>query len=72
MGTLTALMAAGYIVFVRVQCGDGLTPPTYAPWVVATIRQPQFSFRSVQDQKQRVVFRRRGYLVLHRAGPARG
>ena len=66
--------------FVLLWDGDGGTPPTYAPWVVANIRQPQFSFRSVQDQKQRVtqlvhdgyqiVFRRRGYLVLHRPGPA--
>jgi uncharacterized membrane protein len=60
--------------------GRGHTPPTYAPWVVANIRQLQFSFHSVQEQKQRVaqlvhdgyqvVFRRHGYLVLHRAGPA--
>ena len=66
--------------FVLLWDGDGGTPPTYAPWVVANIRQPQFSFPSVQDQKQRVaqlvhdgyqiVFRRHGYLVLHRAGPA--
>ena len=68
--------------FVLLWDGDGGTPPTYAPWVVANIRQPQFSFPSVQDQKQRVaqlvhdgyqvVFRRRGYLVLHRTGPAGG
>jgi uncharacterized membrane protein len=66
--------------FVLLWDGDGGTPPTYAPWVVANIRQPQFSFHSVPDQKQRVaqlvhdgykiVFRRRGYLVLHRPGPA--
>ena len=64
--------------FVLLWDGDGGTPPTYAPWVVANIRQPQFSFHSVPDQKQRVaqlvhdgykiVFRRHGYLVLHRAG----
>jgi uncharacterized membrane protein len=68
--------------FVLLWDGDGGTPPTYAPWVVANIRQPQFSFHSVQDQKQRVaqlvqdgykiVFRRHGYLVLHRAGPTGG
>jgi len=66
--------------FVLLWDGDGGTPPAYAPWVVANIRQPQFSFHSVPDQRQRVaqlvhdgyqiVFRRRGYLVLHRPGPA--
>jgi uncharacterized membrane protein len=66
--------------FVLLWDGDGGTPATYAPWVVANIRQPQFTFHSVQDQKQRVallvhdgykiVFRRHGYLVLHRPGPA--
>ena len=58
--------------------GDGGTPPMAAPWVVANIRQRQFTFRSVGEQRQRVaflehngyrvVFRRDGYLVLHRAG----
>jgi uncharacterized membrane protein len=66
--------------FVLLWDGRGHTPPTYAPWVVANIRQLQFTFHSVQEQKQRVaqlehdgyrvVFRRHGYLVLHRAGPA--
>jgi uncharacterized membrane protein len=58
--------------------GDGGTPPMAAPWVVAYIRQRQFTFRSLGEQRQlvaflehngyRVVFRRGGYLVLHRAG----
>jgi hypothetical protein len=48
---------------------------------VANIRARQFTFRSVLEQKQRVallersgyrvVFRRRGYIVLHRSGPPR-
>jgi hypothetical protein len=56
--------------------GDGGTPPLGAPWVVANIRQPQFTFTSLREQRQRVaflerhgyrvVFRRDGYLVLHR------
>jgi hypothetical protein len=58
--------------------GDGGTPPLYAPWVVANLNNLQFTFKSVHEQKQRVaylkangyriVFRRRGYVVLHRAG----
>jgi uncharacterized membrane protein len=61
--------------------GDGGTPPLGAPWVVANVRSLQFTFHSVAEQKQRVallerngyrvVFRRRGYIVLHRSGPAR-
>jgi uncharacterized membrane protein len=61
--------------------GDGGTPPLGAPWVVANVRAPQFTFHSVLEQKQRVallersgyrvVFRRRGYIVLHRSGPPR-
>ena len=61
--------------------GDGGTPPLGAPWVVANVRALQFTFRSVAEQKQRVallersgyrvVFRRRGYIVLHRSGPPR-
>jgi uncharacterized membrane protein len=61
--------------------GDGGTPPLGAPWVVANIRARQFTFHSVLEQKQRVallersgyrvVFRRRGYFVLHRSGPPR-
>jgi uncharacterized membrane protein len=60
--------------------GDGGTPPLGAPWVVANIRQLQFTFTSVREQRQRValleshgykiVFQRRGYVVLHRPGPA--
>jgi uncharacterized membrane protein len=58
--------------------GDGGTPPLLAPWVVANIRHVQFTFHNVGEQKQRVtflerngykiVFFRRGYVVLHRAG----
>jgi uncharacterized membrane protein len=61
--------------------GDGGTPPLGAPWVVANVRVLQFTFHSVREQKQRVallersgyrvVFRRDGYLVLHRSGPPR-
>ena len=61
--------------------GDGGTPPLGAPWVVANVRALQFTFHSVLEQKQRVallersgyrvVFRRRGYIVLHRSGPPR-
>jgi hypothetical protein len=61
--------------------GDGGTPPLGAPWVVANVRSLQFTFHNVAEQKQRVallerngyrvVFRRRGYLVLHRSGPPR-
>jgi uncharacterized membrane protein len=59
--------------------GDGSTPPMIAPWVVADVQQRQFTFSSVREQKQhvtslerngyQVVFRRDGYVVLHRAGP---
>jgi uncharacterized membrane protein len=58
--------------------GDGGTPAMWAPWVVANIRQKQFSWHTVAEQKQRVafleqhgyqvVFKRKGYVVLHRAG----
>jgi uncharacterized membrane protein len=58
--------------------GDGYTPPYAAPWVVANDRQLQFTFHSVQEQRQhialleqhgyRVVFRRGGFVVLHRPG----
>jgi hypothetical protein len=60
--------------------GDGDTPPLGAPWVVANVIQPQFTFRSVREQRQRVallerngykvVFQSHGYVVLHRAGSA--
>ncbi len=62
--------------------GDGGTPPLFAPWVVANIRQLQFTFHTVLEQKQRVaflerngykiVFKRRGYVVMHRVGPGAG
>jgi len=58
--------------------GEGGTPPMLAPWVVADVRQRQFTFSSVSEQKQhvaqlerhgyQVVFSRDGYIVLHRAG----
>ena len=54
---------------------DGVTA---APWVVADIETPQFTFKSVTEQQQhvallersgyKVAFRRDGYIVLHRAG----
>jgi uncharacterized membrane protein len=62
--------------------GDGSTPALAAPWVVANTSQLQFTFRSVREQRRRVAllerhgytvcFRRDGYLVLHRPGPATG
>ena len=62
--------------------GDGSTPALGSAWVVANISRPQFTFASVREQKQRVallerrgyqvVFRRDGYLVLHRGGSRAG
>jgi uncharacterized membrane protein len=62
--------------------GEGGSPPRWGQWVVADVRMPQFTWGSVADQKQRVVwlerngyrvvFDRAGYVVLHRAGPAAG
>ena len=50
-----------------------------APWVVADVRTPQFTFASVTEQQQhvallerrgyKVVYERDGYIVLHYAGP---
>jgi uncharacterized membrane protein len=62
--------------------GDGDTPALAAPWVVANVSQPQFTFTGVREQRQRVallerdgykvVFQSQGYVVLHRSGqPAR-
>jgi uncharacterized membrane protein len=62
--------------------GDGSTPPLGSAWVVANVSQLQFTFRSVREQKERVallerngyrvVFKRDGYIVLHRAGSRAG
>jgi uncharacterized membrane protein len=62
--------------------GDGGTPALGAPWVVANVRQLDFTFASVREQKQRVallerngyavVFASQGYVVLHRVSPAAG
>ncbi len=62
--------------------GDGTTPPLGAPWVVANVRQREFTFSGVTEQIRHVqllerngytvVFRRGGYLVLRRPGPANG
>jgi uncharacterized membrane protein len=63
--------------------GDGSTPPLGAPWVVANVRQRQFTFRGgVREQQQRVaflerngyrvVYNRDGYVVLHRVGSGTG
>jgi uncharacterized membrane protein len=58
--------------------GDGGTPAMWAPWVVADVWVKQFSWHTVHDQKERVtflkqhgyqvVFKRGGYVVLHRVG----
>ena len=62
--------------------GDGSTPPLGSPWVVANVRQLQFTFHSLREQKRRVallersgyrvVFSRDGYVVLHRGGSQPG
>jgi hypothetical protein len=62
--------------------GDGGTPPLGSPWVVANVGQVQFTFYSLRDQDKRVallersgyrvVFRRDGYVVLHRVGSRAG
>jgi hypothetical protein len=62
--------------------GDGSTPPLGSSWVVANVRQRQFTFRSVREQERRlallerngyhVVFSRGGYIVLHRGGSRPG
>jgi hypothetical protein len=54
--------------------GDGESP-LYPPWVVANVNSRQFTFKSVEQQKQRIallrkhgyqtVFERGGYIVLH-------
>ncbi len=56
--------------------GDGSTPPLLAPWVAASVSEPQFTFATIARQKQSVtflrahgyktVFQRNGYIVLHR------
>jgi uncharacterized membrane protein len=58
--------------------GDGKHAPLRPPWVVAQVRQRQFTFSTVRQQRQnvqqlehsgyRVVFDRDGYVVLHRVG----
>ncbi len=60
--------------------GDGETP-LFSPWVVADVRRRVFTFHTLREQWQRVgllersgyqvVFRRAGYLVLHRVGTGR-
>jgi uncharacterized membrane protein len=57
---------------------DGPGSRVSAPWVVASIAAPQYTFTGVREQRQHVallerkgydvVFRRDGYIVLHRAG----
>ena len=61
--------------------GDGETP-RFSPWIVADVRRQVFTFPSVKAQRQRVallerdgyqvVFRRAGYVVLHRGGTGAG
>jgi hypothetical protein len=58
--------------------GDGHTPPTAAPWVVADVQRPEFTFGGLAKQRAdvaylrqhgyQVVFQRDGFLVLHRPG----
>jgi len=58
--------------------GDGKHPPLRPPWIVAQVKQLQFTFSSVRQQRQavaqlehhgyRVVFDRHGYVVLHLVG----
>jgi uncharacterized membrane protein len=60
--------------------GDGVTPPFAAPWVVADVHHHEFTFDSMTEQRNhvtnllrhgyKIVFRRDGYLVLHRPGKA--
>lgn len=59
--------------------GDGDTP-VFAPWVIANVAQPQFTFSSLSEQVKRVaelrahgyttVFRKDGVIVLHAPGAA--
>jgi uncharacterized membrane protein len=59
--------------------GDGETP-IFTPWVIANVKQAQFSFLSVKAQKRRVallrahgyvtVFTDDGFLVMHAPGAA--
>jgi uncharacterized membrane protein len=56
---------------------DGEQGPLGSPWIVADVKHREFTFTSVHEEKARVkllltrgyrvVFRRDGYLVLHRA-----
>jgi len=60
--------------------GDGKHPPLRPQYIVAQVRQLQFTFSSVREQRAsvqalenggyKVVFRRDGYVVLHRVGPS--
>jgi uncharacterized membrane protein len=60
--------------------GDG-SSPLRPPWVVADVAKREFTFPSLAAQRQRVallertgyrvVFQRRGYVVLHRTGAGR-
>ncbi len=62
--------------------GNGYTPPFAASWVIANDRRRQFTFSSVRDQRDRIrllerygyriVFRRAGYIVLHRGAGQNG
>ncbi len=63
---------------VLIWVADGPGSRAQAPWVVADVATPQFTFTGVREQRQRVallerggyriVFRRDGYIVLHRGG----
>jgi hypothetical protein len=61
---------------------DGENAPRWEPWVVADVGQREFTFASIRAEKRRVgllgragyrvVFDRRGYIVLHRSGAGLG
>jgi hypothetical protein len=61
---------------------DGEQAPLGSPWIVADVKRREFTFTSVHEEKARVklllstgyrvVFRRDGYLVLHRTTTGTG
>jgi uncharacterized membrane protein len=62
--------------------GDGKTPLLGAPWVIANVKQRQFTFTNVSEQRlhvrmlerngYQIIFKRDGYVVLHRGGRRAG
>ncbi len=61
---------------------DGEQPPLGSPWIIADIKRREMTFLSVPAERARValllrsgyqiVFKRDGYVVLHRGTPVRG